>query len=99
MRREGRAVMRREGREVMRREGREVMRREGQGHMTACAGSTGTPAFGEAAAPRGVDSAQRSVVTRQGAEWAAAGACGPRVTGAGWSHVTAGPGPVRENQM
>ena len=31
-------------------------------------------------------------------EWAAAGACGPRVTGAGWSHVTDGPGPVRENR-
>jgi hypothetical protein len=55
MRREGREVMRRGGREVMGREGREVMRREGQGHVTACAGSTGTPAFGEAAAPRGVD--------------------------------------------
>ncbi len=47
MRREGREVMRREGREVMGREGREVMRYEGQGHVTACAGSTGTPAFGE----------------------------------------------------
>ncbi len=98
-RREGREVMRREGREVMGREGREVMGREGQGHVTACAGGTGTPACGEAAAPRGVDSAQRSVVTRQGTEWAAAGACRPRVTGAEWGHVTDGPGPVRENQM
>ena len=98
-RREGREVIRREGREVMGREGRGVMGHEGQGHVTACAGSTGTPAIGEAAAPRGVDRAQRSVVTRQGSEWAAAGACGPRVTGAGWSHVTDGPGPVRENQM
>ena len=64
----------------MRRGGREVMRRgavkswgaramklwgEGQGHEAACAGITGTPAIGEAAAPRGVGSAQRSVVTRQ----------------------------------
>jgi hypothetical protein len=90
--------MRREGRGVMGCEGREVMRREGQSHVTACAGSTGTLAFGEAAASWGWDSAQRSVVTRQGTEWAAAGACGPRVTGAGWSHVTDsdGPGPVRE---
>ena len=83
----------------MGREGREVMGHEGLGHVTACAGSTGTPAIGEAAAPRGVDRAQRSVVTRQGSEWAAAVACGPRVTGAGWSHVTDGTGPVRENQM
>ncbi len=75
------------------------MGREGQGHVTACAGSTGPLALGEAAAPRGVDRAQRSVVTRQGTEWAAAGACGPRVTGAGSSHVTDGPGPVRENQL
>jgi hypothetical protein len=55
------------------------MGHEGLGHVTACAGSTGTPAIGEAAAPRGVDRAQRSVVTRQGSEWAAAGADGPRV--------------------
>ncbi len=66
MRREGREVMGREGREVMRREGREVMRREGQGHVTACAGSTGPLAFGEAAAPRGVDSAERSVGDQAG---------------------------------
>jgi hypothetical protein len=33
--------------------------------VTACAGSTGPLALGEAAAPRGVDRAQRSVVTRQ----------------------------------
>ena len=74
---------RHEGREVMGREDREVMVHEGLGHVTACAGSTGTPAIGEAAAPRGVDRAQRSVVTRQGCECAAAGACGPRVMGAG----------------
>ena len=68
----------------MRRGGREVMRRgavkswgaramelwgEGQGHVAACAGSTGTPAIGEAAAPRGVGSAQRSAVTRQVSRW------------------------------
>ena len=52
----------------MGREGREVMGHEGLGHVTACAGSTGTPAIGEAAAPRGVDRAQRSVVTRQGTD-------------------------------
>ncbi len=69
---EGHEVMRRGGRVVVRHEGREVMWHEGEGHVTACARSTGTPAFGEAAAPRGVDSAQRSVVTRQGKEWAAA---------------------------
>jgi hypothetical protein len=38
------------------------------GHVTACAGCTGPLALGEAAAPRGVDSAQRSGVTRQGAD-------------------------------
>jgi hypothetical protein len=73
--------------------------------------------FGEAAAPRGMDRAQRSGMTKQGTdgrglgpggvglvvspvqrlEWAAAGACGPRVTGAEWSHVTDGPGPVWES--
>ncbi len=56
MRCEGRGVMRREGREAVKREGREVMRCEGQGHVTACAGSTGTLAFGEAAAPLGMES-------------------------------------------
>ncbi len=54
-RRQGREVMRRGGREVMGREGREVIGREGQDHVAACAGSTGPLAFGEAAAPRGVE--------------------------------------------
>jgi hypothetical protein len=50
----------------MRREGHGVMGREGQGHVTARAGSTGSPACGEAAAPRGVDSAQRRVGAQAG---------------------------------
>ena len=69
--------MRREGREVMSREGGGVMRcgaveswgPKGQGPVTPrspCAGSTGPLAFGEAAAPRGVDSAQRSVGDQAG---------------------------------
>jgi hypothetical protein len=71
--------MRREGGEVMRRGGRGVMGREGQGHVTACAGSTGPLAFGEAAAPWGWTALSGVLVTRQGTEWAAAGADGPRV--------------------
>ena len=70
-------VVRREGREVMIREGGGVMRcgaveswsTKGQSPVTArvpCAGSTGPLAFGEAAAPRGVDSAQRSVGDQAG---------------------------------
>ena len=70
-------VVRREGREVMSREGGGVMRcgaveswgPKGQSPVTArvpCAGSTGPLAFGEAAAPRGVDSAQRSVGDQAG---------------------------------
>ena len=64
--REGRGVKRREVGEVMRRRGRGVMGHEGHGYVTACAGSTGPLASGEAAAPRGVDSAQRSVGDQAG---------------------------------
>jgi hypothetical protein len=70
MRREGRGVMRREGREVMRREGQWVRRPSRWGASErwprGCVGSRDhvrwehqDTRFGEAAAPRGVDSAQR----------------------------------------
>ncbi len=69
MMREGREDIRREGRGIMRcersrshrtpgrggvkREELNVMGHEDRGYVTACAGSTGIPAIGEAAAPRG----------------------------------------------
>jgi hypothetical protein len=82
MRREGRVVMRREGRVVMHPAWPMGCKREVAsgprgptrvpGYVTACAGSTGPHAFGEAAAPRGVDSAQRSVGDQAGYGWSRA---------------------------
>jgi hypothetical protein len=73
------------------------MGRVGQDHVTACAGSTGPLALVRQLHREGWTALSRVLVTRPGPEWAAAGACGPRVKGAGWSHVSHGPGPGKEN--
>jgi hypothetical protein len=99
MRREGRGIMSREGGEVMRRGGRRVMGHEGSGSRDRMRWEHRATRFGEAAAPRalrgGWTALSGVLVTRPGPEWAAAGACWPRVKGAGWSHVTHGPGSVK----
>jgi hypothetical protein len=75
------------------------MRHGGHGHVTACAGSTGPLALVRQLHRGGWTALSGVLVTRPGPEWAAAGACGPQVKGAGLSHVTHGPGPVKENRM
>jgi hypothetical protein len=115
--------MRHEGRVVMRREGQWVRRladgMQARGSLRAARPGEGpwirdrmrwehrATRFGEAAALRGVDSAQRSVGDQAGYGWTGmvSGYCGRsrertgRELGPGWSHVTAGPGPVEESQM
>jgi hypothetical protein len=87
MRREGREVMRREGRVAMRpalpmgcmREVASGPRGPTRvhGYVTACAGSTGPLAFGEAAAPWGWTALSGVLVTRQGTDDLGLGAGDP----------------------
>ena len=71
------------------------MGREGQGHVTHALGAPGHPLLVRQLHRGGWTALSGVLVTRPGPEWAAAGACGPRVTCAGWSQVTYGPGPVK----